>query len=158
MGILTNGSVWATFKLSQRLQIQPTLDYEKMNNRDHYLAGNPGAERTIYSVSILRTRINYQFTREWFLRLILEYGDNNDIQDPNYLIVEPLLTYRINPFTLFYVGASWGSRHFAEGYEFAREMYRPDGFIEVHSDLWDNSTWRMERAQVFAKFQYLFRL
>jgi len=158
MGILTNLSLWGSFNVSQRLKLQPEFDYQKMNNRDHYLEGSPGAERTLYSVSILRTRVNYQFTREWFLRVIFEFGDFNDTQSPNYLAVEPLLTYRINPFTLFYIGASWGGRRFNDGYEFSRETNLSDGTIRIEGDQWDGSTWRLERVQVFAKFQYLFRL
>ena len=129
-----------------------------MNYRDKYLEGNPGTPKSIYSVSIFRSRFNYQFNREWFLRLVVEYGDNNDTQDPNYLAVEPLLTYRINPFTLFYVGASWGGRHFDSDYEFERETALEDGRIELHRDRLEDPVWRLQRAQLFAKFQYLFRL
>jgi hypothetical protein len=157
-GILTNLSLYGGFKPTQRLRIDQDFYYQRMNNRDNYMEAHPDEDRTIYSVSIFRTRFSYQFTREWFLRLIVEYGDNNNAQDPNYLSVEPLLTYRINPFTLFYIGASWGGRHFDNGYTFARETELGDGTISTREFDWDNPTWRLERAQVFAKFQYLFRL
>jgi hypothetical protein len=150
MGILTNFSAYGSFKLSQRLRIYPNFSFQKMQHRDGYLAGSPDGERTIYQVEIYRARVDYQFTREWFLRLVLEYGNYNSSGSPNYLAVEPLLTYRINPFTLFYIGANWGGRHFEKGYLFERE---PD--IEQE---WAKSTWRLQRAQVFAKFQYLFRI
>jgi hypothetical protein len=157
-GLLTNLSLYASLKPTQRLRIDQEFDYQRMNNRDNYMEAHPHEDRTIYSVAIYRTRISYQFTREWFLRLIIEYGDNDNVLQPNYLSVEPLLTYRINPFTLFYIGASWGGRHFKEGYVFTRETQLSDGTISTRETDWNNATWRLERAQVFAKFQYLFRL
>lgn len=49
------------------------------------------------------------------------------------LDLEPLLVYRLNPFSIFYVGSTYGSRQF-------------DGYGLVGTD-----------RQHFAKFQYLFR-
>ena len=158
MGVLTNFSAWGGFRLSQRLRIQPSLDHQKMNNRDHYLADQPDESRTIYEVNIFRTNINYQFTREWFLRLIVEYADFNSTQEPSYLVVEPLLTYRINPFTMFYLGAGWGGRHFENGYQFDRETHYSDASIGRSADTLHKPLWRLNQAQIFAKFQYLFRL
>ena len=157
-GILTNLSLYGGFKPTQRVRIDQEFDYQSMKNRDNYMEAHPDSDRTIYSVSIFRTRFSYQFTREWFLRLIVEYGDNNNTQDPNYLSVEPLLTYRINPFTMFYIGASWGGRHFKDGYVFERETELGDGTVRALPADWNKPTWRLERAQVYAKFQYLFRL
>jgi hypothetical protein len=158
LGIMTNYAFYGTIRPTSRLRIDPSFESQKLNHRDNYMIGNPDAPRAIFSVSIFRTRINYQFSREWFLRLVVECGDNNETQDPNYLTVEPLLTYRINPFTLFYVGASWGGKHFDSDYEFERETTLADGAIELHRDRLDDPVWRLERAQLFAKFQYLFRL
>ncbi len=158
LGILSDFSLWGTLRPTTRLQIDPSYFFQKMSFRDNFLESHPDVPKIIYSVSIFRTRFNYQFSREWFLRLVLEYGDNNDSQVPNYLLVEPLLTYRINPFTKFYVGASWGGSHFAADYEFNRETTLGDGSIELHPNRLDTPVWRLERAQVFAKLQYLFRL
>ena len=158
LGLLTNMYVYGGFKVSERLRVLPSLRYQKMNERDHYLVTHPDEPRTLYEHLIFRTRFNYQLTREWFLRLIVEYRDFNTAGQPNRLFVEPLLTYRINPFTKFYVGANWGGRHFNEAYGFTREIRHSDGTIEWQEDTWDQSTWRLSQAQVFAKFQYLFRL
>ncbi len=112
----------AFIKPFNRLVIEPELTYAKL---DH-----PDDGSTIFEGYIFRSRINYQFTREFFLRLIVQY-DKFDKQ----LSIEPLLTYRLNPFSLFYVGSTHGYRDFDE----------ISGF---------NRTSR----QFFLKFQYLFQL
>ncbi len=160
MGLLTNLTVYGGFRISERLQVSPTLRYQKMNERDRYLIDHPSSPRNVYEQLILRARTDYQFNREWFLRLIVEYLDFNDSEDDNfnYVSIQPLLTYRINPFTKFYIGASWGGQHYYEGYNFTREFTNPDGTTYETEHVHDHSTWRLNQAQVFAKFQYLFRL
>ena len=74
--------------------------------------------------------MNLQFTRRFFLRLIYQYNDFSRGYD-----LEPLLTYRINPFTVFYVGSAHRWTDFEEDF--------PDFGIE-----------ETER-QYFAKFQVL---
>jgi len=59
---------------------------------------------------------------------------------------------------MFYIGASWGGRHFKDGYVFERETELGDGTVRALPADWNKPTWRLERAQVYAKFQYLFRL
>jgi len=76
-------------------------------------------------------RVDLQFTREFFLRMIFQYNEFSDGYD-----FEPLLTYRINPFTVFYVGSAHRWQDYADGF---------DGFGIEETD-----------RQYFAKFQYLF--
>ena len=82
-------------------------------------------------IGITRTRMDLQFTRQFFLRLIFQYNDFSKGYD-----LEPLLTYRINPFTVFYVGSTQSWTDFG------------DDFAEFGIE-------ETER-QYFAKFQYLF--
>ena len=58
------------------------------------------------------------------------------------LDVEPLLTYRINPFTVFYAGSAARYRR-----------YEAEEFDDLTA-----SEWRNSERQFFAKLQYLFRL
>ncbi|OQX91449.1 MAG: hypothetical protein B6D58_08065 [candidate division Zixibacteria bacterium 4484_95] len=116
------GEAWTSIKPLSRLIIQPGLQYAKLENPDN--------GEVAFDGYILRTRINFQFNRELFLRLIIQYDDFDKEYD-----FEPLLTYRINPFTLFYIG----SRH---GYEDFDEKSNPT----------------LTDRQFFMKFQYLFRL
>ena len=99
-------------------------------HRPSYVHSDLSAEgRQIFSGYILRNRTDLQFTRGLLLRLVVEY-DNFD----RALIVEPLLTYRLNPFSLIYLGSSRDYREF-------------DG----------PSGWTRTAAQYFAKAQYLVR-
>ena len=47
---------------------------------------------------------------------------------------------------------------FDADYEFERETVLESGTIELHRDRLQDPVWRLGRAQLFAKFQYLFRL
>jgi len=136
MGVTSELSAWASLKLTQRLTVVPEINYFELNHRDGYLEANPGVDKEIYSGYILRTSSTYQFSRELFLRLIVEYDDFDE-----RLAVEPLLTYRVNPFTVFYVGANSRSMHYE----------RDDHGL-------DESSWRHSSFQIFSKLQYLFRI
>ncbi|UCC48363.1 MAG: carbohydrate binding family 9 domain-containing protein [Gemmatimonadota bacterium] len=121
MGKGTDAEVWLEFKPLTRWVIEPSLNYSQLDDLvtgDHYFSGY-----------IFRTRTTLQFTREFFLRLVVQY--NNFSEE---LSIEPLLTYRLNPFTLFYIGSTQGYQDFDD----------PHGLTAT-------------RRQYFAKFQYLFR-
>jgi hypothetical protein len=115
----TDASVWATIKPMHRVVIEPSLTYAELDRAD--------GER-LYSGYIARTRINLQYNRELQFRTVLQYNDFAGRLD-----VEPLLVYQLNPFTMFYVGSTYGSRDF------------------------DGVGFRGTDRQYFAKFQYLFR-
>ncbi len=121
---------WATIKLAQRLVVEPILTYSELSRKD------TGEE--VFDGYILRTRINYQFNRELFLRFVVQYDDFTGDLD-----VEPLLTYQINPFSVFYVGG--GSNYF----DFARFGPEPGN---PHQGF-EPTEWHL-----FFKMQYFFRL
>ncbi len=121
LGRGTNYSVSATLRLWQRLIVVPQLDYSKLAYPD-------GSK--IYSGFVTRTRINYQFNREWFLRLVVQYDDFD-----RSLSLEPLLSYKLNPFTIFYLGSSHG-------------LQEPGG----------DGDWTNTGHQYFLKLQYLLRV
>jgi len=85
----------------------------------------------LYDGYILRANSTYQFSRELFLRLITEY--NHFGRSVN---VYPLLSYRLNPFTIFYAGSTYDGRDFDDT--------RRNNFIQT-------------QRQFFVKFQYLIR-
>jgi len=90
----------------ERLVIRPLYYRESLDRSDN---GQP-----IFRAAVFRTRFNYQFTRELFLRLVVQYykeetyaqSDPTQIEQYESLSLEPLLTYRVNPFTLFYIGST----------------------------------------------------
>jgi len=128
VGTGTTVELYGTIKPVDRLVIEPDVTITKLDRKD-------GSE--IYSGWIARTRTSLQFTRRAFLRLVVQYDDF-----ARQLDVEPLLTYRINPFTLFYVGSSLGYQD-----------YRPGGLVGP-----SETGLHPRDRQFFAKFQYLLRL
>ncbi|MBA2259618.1 MAG: hypothetical protein H0W18_12030 [Acidobacteria bacterium] len=73
-----------------------------------------GHAGTIFDNHIIRSRVNYQFTRELSLRGIVDY--NGVLSNPglvaldrtNHLTADILLTYLVNPGTALYVGVTDG--------------------------------------------------
>lgn len=112
---------WTTIKPIDRLTIEPSIQYSTLDV--------DGEE--VFDGYIFRARTNLNFSRRLFLRLVTQWNDFSESFD-----VEPLLTYKINPFTLFFVGSTQSFREFGEPH---------DRFVETD-------------RQFFAKFQYLFRL
>ncbi len=112
--------VWSTLKPLTRFIISPSFLYSTLEH--------PDTKEVLFSGYILRSRINYQFTRELFLRLILQYNNFSDA-----VSIEPLLTYKLNPFSIFYIGSTTDYHQF------------------------DNDFTQTSR-QFFLKFQYLFRI
>jgi hypothetical protein len=131
--------VWGQFKPHERLSIEPTWDYAQMRNR------SDGS--LLFKTYILRTRFNFNFNREWFLRLIVQYNEGNDRLD-----VEPLLIYRVNPFTVFFVGAT--SRY----QNFVIDPGAGSGSGSGSGGIGPGTDWELSSRQYFAKVQYLFRL
>jgi hypothetical protein len=121
-GIGTDAEVWFEFRPFTRWTIEPRLQYSRLENEE------TGQE--FFEGYILRARTMFQFSRELSFRLIIQYNDFSQA-----LSIEPLLTYKLNPFTMFYVGS--------------RQLYEqhddPGGFTHTS-------------RQFFAKFQYLVQL
>lgn len=115
--------LFGTVKPFTRMTIEPSLIFSSLDRADD------GEE--IFSGWILRTKSTLSFSRQLFLRLVLQYDDFDE-----QFNVEPLVTYKLNPFTLFYVGST----------QVFREFPAPRDELTA-----------VER-QYFAKFQYLFRL
>ncbi len=134
LGDGTNLFLWLSLKPTKQLLIEPWIEYSKLDY--------PDDGPNIYDVYVTRTRFSYQFTREWFLRIVVEYvngkestGTPGEYDKQAFLSVEPLLSYKLNPFTIFYIGST--------------------------HDYWDqNQEGKLYRSsqRFFAKFQYLFRI
>jgi hypothetical protein len=94
-GTGTDAEIFGTLKLWRRFLLEPSVQYSNL-----YVDG--GATE-VFNGFVFRTRASLQFTRELFARLIVQWDDFG-----GQLSLEPLLTYRLNPFTVFYVGATSG--------------------------------------------------
>ncbi|MGD9487519.1 MAG: DUF5916 domain-containing protein [Calditrichaceae bacterium] len=117
----TNFEFWGTIKPAQRWIIEPAVRFSDMYRLDN--------DEKVFSGYIFRLRNNLQFTRELFLRLVFQYNDFN-----SRFSVEPLLSYKLNPFTIFYMGSSHNYRDYTE------------------------AGWEQTSRQFFMKFQYLFSI
>jgi hypothetical protein len=68
------------------------------------------AGRTVFDNHILRSKANYQFTREWSARFIVDYEavlpDESlvALERAKRLNFDVLVTYQANPWTAVYVG------------------------------------------------------
>ena len=121
LGYGTNVDVWTDLKPVNRLVISPNYVYSKLDHPD----GD-----NIFEGYILRTRLNYQFTRQLFTRVVFQY----DQFDQAYSL-EPLVSYVINPFTVFYLGSTHAYTDFERGEALTQTS-----------------------RQFFLKLQYLFRV
>ncbi|HUF07800.1 MAG TPA: hypothetical protein VMO47_00680 [Rhodothermales bacterium] len=73
--------------------MQPQLSFARLTDKD--------SGETIFNGYIARGRFNFQFDKRLLLRLIMQYDEFDD-----RLEIDPLITYRVNPFTAFYVGST----------------------------------------------------
>ena len=117
-----NFAAWVDIKVTSRLKLEQVYRFSTLKRQDN--------DVELFRGYIFRSRINYQFNREMFLRLILQYNDFNNNFD-----IDPLLNYKLNPFTIFYIGSTVDYR-----------------------DIDDSNNMTLTSRQFFAKFQYLFRM
>jgi len=109
-------------KLTRQFSFSPDYNYSKRIDIN--------TSERLYSEYVINARSDYQFTREWFLRLVLRYGGGSrDVS------IEPLLSYKMNPYTVFYLGAAHRRVDLDMGTDYSPSSY-----------------------YLFAKFQYLFKV
>jgi hypothetical protein len=125
-------SAYAALNLKpvDRLTIEPTFNYVRSTDVD--------TEEELYSQYIARSRIQLQATRQLSLRLVLQYNDGSQVWN-----IDPLITYRISPFSVFYVGSTYDYRAYDLGYT-SRGRDRGE-------------KWELNSRRVFMKLQYLFQ-
>lgn len=126
MGKETNASFWLNLRPLSRLQAEYTLDFSRSQHMD--------SDSLYFEGYISRLRLSYQFTRRLSVRLVNEYDAFSDAWG-----VDPLITYRINPFSVFYVGATYDYLRF-------EELTTPG----------EQPGTKLQTRQFFVKLQYLF--
>ena len=87
----------------------------------------------LFSQSVFWTRLSLQVSRELSMRVVSQYNDRYKTWD-----LDPLVTYRINSLTMFYIGST--------------HDYRANDMAEDGREGWD-----LTERQFFMKLQYLFR-
>jgi len=137
-----------------RFRVDETYIYSRLATREGSTPSGFSPETPIFNNHILRTKLNYQFTRQLSLRAILDY---NSVL-PNAQLValdrtkslkaDLLLTYLLNPGTALYIGYS----DLFENLEIDPVTAAPLRTLRRTRSP-NNSTGR----QVFIKLSYLFR-
>ncbi len=118
---------------TERLSIAPAFEWQRLEDYETGATDRPG----FFAGYVTRTRLSYQFSRQFFARLVLQYNDFDASYD-----LEPLLTYRVNPFTSFYVGSA--------------HRFEDFGSPESTDGMRDFGIEQTNRIY-FAKLQYFFR-
>jgi hypothetical protein len=99
-----------TLRPSSRLRFQQTYLYDRLGLLNGFQPSGAPSTGAIFNNHILRSKINYQFSRELSLRAILDYNavlPNSalvNLDKTKRVTGDVLLTYLIHPGTAFYAG------------------------------------------------------
>ena len=116
----------ADIKPIDRLLISASYRYVRSDDLE--------TDERLFSQSVFWTRLSLQLSRELSVRLIMQYNDRYNTWD-----ADPLITYRINSLTVFYLGSTLSYADFGT------------------QEDWSGG-WRMSDRQYFMKIQYLFQI
>jgi hypothetical protein len=122
-------NTYTNLRPTSRLNIQPRFSFSRMRD--------PETGENFFSGYVARSRFSYQFTRKLVTRIIVQYNDFGES-----LEIDPLLTYRVNAFTVLHVGSSHRYR--------SMDAFDPSVGRETNQFLQTD-------RQIFFKLQYLFR-
>jgi Domain of unknown function (DUF5916) len=153
-----------TLRPSSRFRFDETYIYTRLGTREGSTPAGFAAGHSIFNNHLMRSKLNYQFTKEFSLRLILDYDatlanpqlldlqtnlggvDGGAIVPTRKLTADILFTYLLHPGTAVYVGYNDGysdlKLHTAPGPPFVSNLGSPT-----------NSTSRL----FFVKVSYLLR-
>ncbi|HEY2013255.1 MAG TPA: DUF5916 domain-containing protein [Bryobacteraceae bacterium] len=112
LGRSSSASAGLTLRASPRLRFDESYTYGRLGAERQWLPDPAFGSAAIFNNHILRSKVNYQFSRELSLRAIFDYNsvlpnsrlvslDNN-----KRLGADVLLTYLLHPGTALYVGYS----------------------------------------------------
>jgi hypothetical protein len=146
-----NASVGLKFRPRPRLRLDESYIYSRLGATREWLPDTAPAPGAIFNNHILRTKANYQFSRELSLRAIFDYNGvlPNDslvsLEKSKRVGADLLLTYLLHPGTALYIG-----------YTNVRENLAWDPMLSPalqRTGFPDTNTGR----QVFIKLSYQFR-
>ena len=145
----TNMSAGLDLKPINRLVIEPSFNYSRSNHVD--------TRAKLYQEAILRTRVRLQVNPRLSVRLVVQYDDyeQNVGTGPNYAHYagrtwefDPLVTYRLNSFSMFYLGSTHDLNDFGV----------PTGIYQSEVPAHASTRWLQSSRQFFMKVQYLFQI
>ena len=133
-----------------------TIDNTYLLDRDHAEHGG----QSVYENQVLRTKINYQFTKAFSARVIVEYDSllvnplETSLQRTKQVSTEALLTWLPHPGTAIYVGYNNDVQNLSRA--FCSRL--PNGECDPNSPVLPRSTMYLnDGREIFVKASYLFR-
>jgi hypothetical protein len=124
---------WIDIKPMDRLLIETWFNYVKSNHID--------TDAELFEEFIPRMRVSLQITRGLSLRLVVQHRNRyiHEEQTINHWEIDPLVTYRLNPFSIFYIGSTHDYNKLIDEENSVRR-------------------WESTSRQFFMKLQYLFQI
>ncbi len=103
LGFRRSLEIWAMLKPTSQLRLNLTYRGFRMTELgDHPdTGGEAPVDHEIFDVYVGRARLTYQFTKSLLFRVVTQYVDLDDLIE-----VDPLISYKLNPLTVFFVGSS----------------------------------------------------
>ena len=153
-----------TVRPSARFRIDETAIYYRLGTRNGSTPATFDAGHPVFNNYLLRTKFNYQFTRELSLRMIMDYDatlannqlldlqrnlgsfDGGPVQPSKNFVPDFLLTYLVHPGTALYIG-----------YNNSFNNLRLDETVSPAQVLLQRSPTNMTGRLFFVKLSYLFR-
>ncbi|MCK5125234.1 MAG: carbohydrate binding family 9 domain-containing protein [candidate division Zixibacteria bacterium] len=130
-------NIFVSLKPISRITIEPSFNFSENMKK------NNGGE--FFRQIVTRTRLQLQANRELSLRLVVQYVDTR-VPDFEYIrkswSIDPLITYRLSSFSVFYIGSSNNYQQFTS--------------VDVNS-VNPKTDWKLNNRQFFMKLQYLFQ-
>jgi len=146
------GSLGFTFRPAPRIRFDQTYLYSRLATRGGDVPDGFSGQPVIFNNHVLRSKVNYQFTRELSLRLILDYNavlPNSSLvalSQSKRFAPDILFTYLLQPGTAVYVG-------YTDAYENSRLNPVLPPYLQPTS--WPGISVGRE---FFVKISYLFRM
>jgi len=137
IGRQTKLGAWLDLNLFDRLFIENWIN--------HVQSYHTVTDEELFNGFIYASRISLQYNRQLSLRLFSQYNEFSDTW-----IFDPLITYQLNPFTLFYIGSTYN----IQAYDNLNQG--GDRFAAEDEDSFRHQ--KLDYRQFFMKVQYLFQL
>jgi hypothetical protein len=138
----TQGTLGFTWYTTRFLKVEGAYLLSRLLDRT-----NSGS---VFNNHIFRSKVSWQFTREWSARTIIQYNtllanpELTSLETDRNLNLDFLVTYLVNPWTALYFGYNNNQKNIAiVPYEDGSELVRTTG---LNDDSW----------QFFVKFSYFF--
>ncbi len=112
---------------------------------NHVESHDVETDEELFSGFVYGSRSRLQYNRQLSVRLLTQYNDFSDTW-----VFDPLITYQITPFTLFYIGSTYN----IQAYEDLNQS--GDRFASEAEEYFKHR--KLDQRQFFMKVQYLFQL